>query len=418
MSEPLREVRDGYMISLSFGTPSQVIQVYMDTGSDLTWLPCGNWSFECVDCVRDYRSNKLMLTSTFSPSLSSSSVRDSCSSHLCIDVHSSDNNYDTCTMAGCSLSTLMKGTCSRPCPSFAYTYGEGIVIGALTRDTLRIHGGNPSVSREIEKFCFGCVSTTYREPMGIVGFGRGPLSLPSQLGFLHKGFAHCFLPFKFANNPNMTSPLVLGNLAISSKDHLQFTSMLRSPMYPNYYYIGLEAITIGNASLALVPSSLREFDTLGNGGMLIDSGTTYTHLPKPLYDNLISTLQSMITYPRANHVEEQSGFDLCYIVPCPNNTFGDDYVFPSITFRFLNNASIVLPRGNHFYAMGAPNNYSAVKCLLFQSMEDSEYGPAGVFGSFQQQNMEIVYDVEKERIGFQQADCVSYATTYQGLHKA
>lgn len=415
MMEPLREIRDGYILSLNIGTPSQIIQVYMDTGSDLTWVPCGNLSFNCIDCD-DYKNSKVM--GAFSPFSSSSSTRDSCSSHFCIDIHSSDNPYDPCTVAGCSLGTLLKSTCYRPCPSFAYTYGEGVVSGILTRDTLRVHGSSPSGAfREIPKFCFGCVGSTYREPIGIVGFGKGPLSLPSQLGFLQKGFSHCFLPFKFANNPNISSPLIVGDQAISFKDHMQFTPMLKCPFYPNFYYIGLEAITVNNiiSASAEVPLSLKEFDSLGNGGMLIDSGTTYTHLPEPLYSDLLNVLQSMITYPRSKDVEMRSGFDLCYRIPCPNNNTSEDDL-PSITFHFLNNVSIALPQGNSFYAMGAPVNFTVVKCLLFQSMDDNEYGPAGVFGSFQQQNMEVVYDLKNERIGFQPTDC-ALAAASQGLGK-
>ncbi|KAG2689660.1 hypothetical protein I3760_09G148700 [Carya illinoinensis] len=415
MMEPLREVRDGYLISLNLGTPGQIIQVYVDTGSDLTWVPCGNLTFDCIDCD-DYRNDKL--TANFSPTFSSSSARDLCGSSFCVNVHSSDSYFDTCTMAGCSLLTLLKATCPRPCPSFAYAYGAGAVVtGTLTRDTLRVHGTNKpsSVTRETPKFCFGCVGSTYREPIGIAGFGRGALSLPSQLGFLQKGFSHCFLAFKFANNPNISSPLVVGDAAISSKDYLQFTPMLKNPMYPNYYYIGLEAISVGNVSAIKVPLNLRDFDLQGNGAMLIDSGTTYTHLPEPLYSQLLSVLQSAISYTRAMDMEMRTGFDLCYRVPCTHNNIMDD-LLPTITFHFIKNTSLVLPQGNHFYAMGAPSNSTVVKCLLFRSMDDGDYGPAGVFGSFQQQNVEVVYDLMKERVGFQPRDCASYAAA-QGLHK-
>ncbi|CAI9266291.1 unnamed protein product [Lactuca saligna] len=416
MMEPLRGVRDGYLISLNLGSPPQVIQVYMDTGSDLTWVPCGNLSFNCIDC--DNYTNTTPM-SKFSPLQSSSCVRDSCASEFCINVHSSDNPYDPCSIAGCSLSTLVKGTCSRPCPSFIYTYGEGVVAGTLTRDTLTVHGSaDGSVTREVTNFGFGCVGSSYKEPLGIAGFGKGPLSLPSQLGFLQKGFSHCFLAFKFANNPNISSPLVVGDLAISSKEHLQFTPMLKNPMYPNYYYIGLEGITIGigSGSVIQVPTNLRDFDSSGNGGMLIDSGTTYTHLPEPFYSLLLSELESVINYPRATEVEARTGFDLCYRIPCINNVTNamttmdvDDHLLPSITFHFINNVSLVLPQENNFYAMGAPRNSTVVKCLLFQSMDNEDYGPAGVFGSFQQQNVEVVYDMKMERIGFQTMDCASSA---------
>ncbi|XP_051124700.1 probable aspartyl protease At4g16563 [Andrographis paniculata] len=432
MAVPVKEIRDGYIIALNLGTPPQTIHVYLDTGSDLTWVPCGALSFDCIDCDDDYRSNKL-LAATFSPSLSSSVSRDSCSSPYCIDIHSSDNSFDACTVAGCSLAMLVRSTCYRPCPSFAYTYGgDGIVTGTLARDVLTvlndiIPNRNSSSTWEIPKFCFGCVGATYREPIGIAGFGKGPLSLPSQLGFLQKGFSHCFLPFRYANNPNISSPLIVGELAIASKDYLQFTPMLKSPMYPNYYYIGLEAVSVsvgGNmAQVVPVPSSLKELDVSGNGGMMIDSGTTYTHLPYPLYSKLLVLLQSVITYPRATQVEERSGFDLCYTSPCPTNKILPDDAdddLPLITFHFLNNASLTLPRGNSFYAMSAPRNLTVVKCLLFQSMGDdigagdsssssSSLGPAGVLGSFQQQNVEVVYDLEKERIGFHSSDCAQAA---------
>nr|XP_043620557.1 probable aspartyl protease At4g16563 [Erigeron canadensis] len=419
--EPLREVRDGYVMSLTLGSPPQVIQVYMDTGSDLTWVPCGNLSFNCIDC-EDYTNHSSV--SKYSPLYSSSGVRDTCSSQFCIDVHSSDNPYDPCNIAGCSLSTLIKGTCSRPCPSFVYTYGEGVVTGTLTRDTLRVHGStNHDDTRDVTNFGFGCITSSYREPIGITGFGKGPLSLPSQLGFLQKGFSHCFLAFKYANNPNISSPLVIGDLGISSKENMQFTPMLKNPMYRNYYYIGLEGITlgIGSGSLIQVPTNLKDFDSFGNGGMLIDSGTTYTHLPQPFYSQLISELQSIIDHPRATEVEERTGFDLCYRVPCLNKDGMtmmdvDDHLLPSITFHFMNNVSLVLPQGNNFYAMGAPRNSTVVKCLLYQSMDDGDYGPAGVFGSFQQQNMEVVYDMENERIGFQTMDCAS-SSAFQQLHK-
>ncbi|KAG6382240.1 hypothetical protein SASPL_158127 [Salvia splendens] len=310
MTVPLKEVRDGYVIALNLGTPPQIIQVYLDTGSDLTWVPCGNLSFDCLDC-NDYRNNKFT------------------------------------TMSGCSLTTLVRSTCSRPCPSFAYTYGDGIVAGTLSRDILRVHARD---------------------------------------------------------------------LAITSKDYLQFTPMLKSPMYPNFYYIGLEAITVGNTTPTQVPLNLRGFDSAGNGGMIIDSGTTYTHLPEPFYSQLVETLEAAITYPRATQVEERSGFSLCYHVPCQfNNILGADDI-PPITFHFLKNASLTLPQGNSFYAMGAPRNSTVVKCLLFQSMDDENEidhhcGPAGVFGSFQQQNVEVVYDLDKERIEFQVSDCAMAAVS-------
>jgi len=211
----------------------------------------------------------------------------------------------------------------------------------------------------------------------------------------------------------VSSPLVIGDLAFSSNQSFQFTQMLKSPVFRSYYYIGLEGITVGNGSSIDVPISLRAFDTEGNGGLLIDSGTTYSHLPEPLYSRLLSELGSKITYKRSSEDEDRTGFDLCYKVPVVNNSVVDD--FPLITFHFLGNAELVLPKENCFYAVSAPKDSLVAKCFLFQSMEDGDYGPAGVFGSFQQQNVEVLYDLEKERIGFQPMDCASSAANH-GLY--
>ncbi|CAN1846205.1 Probable aspartyl protease At4g16563 [Linum perenne] len=422
MMEPLRGVRDGYLIPLNLGTPPQLVQVYMDTGSDLTWVPCGNFTFDCIDCD-DYYKSTLNPKSfgSFTPSLSSTSYRDMCGSRFCYDVHSSESYLDPCVVSGCSLGTLLKSTCSRPCPSFAYTYGAGgVVTGSLTRDTLRVHvNNNDTTSREVQKFCFGCVGSTYHEPIGIAGFGRGPLSLPSQLGLDGKGFSHCFLPFKYANNPNVSSTLLLGEASLLFREGMQFTPMLNSSMYPNYYYVGMEAITILATTAATVvntstivgpevPSKMREFDSRGNGGMLIDSGTTYTHLPEPFYSELLSMLGSVIGYPRAGDVEEKVGFDLCYRVPIVGG-------FPGVTFHFMNNASVVVGEENLFQAVEAAKNGTVVKCLMMESMEEEEEGggPAGVFGNFQQQNVEVVYDLDKGRIGFRAMDCASQGLFHQ-----
>lgn len=138
--EPLRGFRDGYLISLNLGSPPQIVQAYMDTGSDLTWVPCGNIPFDCIECD-EYKTDEL--TSTFSPFRSSSFLRDLCTSPLCADIHSSDNPYDPCATAGCPLRSLLRGTCPRPCPSFSYNYDAGgLIVGSLTRDILRVHGSH------------------------------------------------------------------------------------------------------------------------------------------------------------------------------------------------------------------------------------------------------------------------------------
>ncbi|KAL5203457.1 hypothetical protein ABZP36_014409 [Zizania latifolia] len=413
--EPVTTYTDGYLLSLNLGMPPQVFQVYLDTGSDLTWVPCTNTSYQCMQCGNDQHGISSS-TPTFSPSKSSSTSRELCGSRFCVDIHSSDSSHDPCAAAGCSIPAFMSGLCPRPCPPFSYTYGGGaLVLGSLARDIVTLHGsiyGIGTIPLGFPGFCFGCVGSSIREPIGIAGFGKGPLSLPSQLGFLGKGFSHCFLGFRFARNPNVTSSLVMGDLALSGKDGFLFTPMLESITYPNFYYIGLEGISIGDGAAIAAPPSLSTIDPRGNGGVIVDTGTTYTHLPDPFYSSILSSLSSVTPYERSHDLETRTGFDLCFKIPCAHTPCTQDEQLPLMSLHFPGDVKLTLPKESCYYAVAAPKNSVVVKCLLFKRMDDDDGGDVGagaILGSFQMQNVEVVYDLEAGRIGFQPKDCALHA---------
>ncbi|KAE8099498.1 hypothetical protein FH972_017478 [Carpinus fangiana] len=84
---------------------------------------------------------------------------------------------------------------------------------------------------------------------GLLGLGGGPLSLPTQL-WLH-GMA--WIP------------------------------LLRNPNTPTFYYVGLSDLGIGDVRL-LIPENTFKLTEKGYGGVIIDSGTTFSHLPTPVYE--------------------------------------------------------------------------------------------------------------------------------------
>ncbi|KAK8514183.1 hypothetical protein V6N13_063087 [Hibiscus sabdariffa] len=114
------------------------------------------------------------------------------------------------------------------------------------------------------------------KPIGVAGsvvctFSTGTVRVPPKRVF------PLLLGLKvYANNLNIPSPLFMGDVAVSSSyDNMRFTPMLSSPM----------------------PLNLKELDSQCNGGMLIDSDTTYTHLLEPFCSQLLSMLHTAITYP-------------------------------------------------------------------------------------------------------------------------
>ncbi|CAN6354704.1 unnamed protein product [Urochloa humidicola] len=260
-------------------------------------------------------------------------------------------------------------------------------------------------------FSFGCVGSSIRELIGIAGFGKGTLSLPSQLGFLGKGFSHCFLGFRFARNPNVTSSLVMGDLALPSAtaDGFLFTPMLKSVTYPNFYYIGLEGLSlVADAMVAVAPPSLSGVDSKGDGGVLVDTGTTYTQLPDPFYGTVLAAIAAAAPYERSRDMEARTGFGLCFRVPCARAPCAaEEDALPAIGLHLGGGSRLALPKLSSYYPVTAVRDGAVVKCLLFQRMEGEAGGggPGAVLGSFQMQNVEVVYDLVAGRVGFRPRDC-------------
>lgn len=406
-SLPLRAGSD-YIMPLMLGNSQQRLEVFMDTGSDLVWVPCSanssKPSFECIMC-------KDSDIPTFSAFLSNSSRPVDCSSDSCSAIHNSDNPKDICTMAGCPFESIDMDPCLNPCPAFYYAYGDGSLRGELMRDRLSVHlskGG----TRKITNFTFGCAGISLSEPVGVAGFGRGVLAFNAQLGEVgDKGFSYCLVSHRFDDNLHVSSPLLFGESAIPKQGNVHYTPMMNNLKYPYFYYLGIEGISIGGQRLKL-PSRLTKFDEEGNGGLIIDSGTTFTMLPASLHRRVLNKLKSTVRYIRSVDYEAATGMDLCYELPTAE---GSSPVFPTFSLHFKNNATITLPAENYMFMMSDPNDATrtsssdtaatAVGCLIILSSGDEVHGPAAVLGNYQQQNLHVVYDVEKERIGFQPKTC-------------
>ncbi|GLJ27887.1 hypothetical protein SUGI_0547490 [Cryptomeria japonica] len=410
MSLPLRASSD-YIMSLMLGTPPQRLEVFMDTGSDLVWVPCSSNSskkgfFDCIMCEG-------LDIPTFSEFDSHSNRPESCGTVSCSAIHSNDNLNDLCIMAGCPFDTLDMEPCQNPCPPFYYAYGDGSLMGELRRDSLTVHQSKGG-TREISNFTFGCARISLGEAVGVAGFGRGILPFPAQLSEMgSRGFSYCLVSHKFDDNLHVSSPLLFGDIAIPKQGKVQYTPMINNSIYPSFYYLGLEGISIGDHWLKL-PSSLTQFDSEGNGGLIIDSGTTFTMLPESLHRKIINRLKTAIQYNRSVDFEEATGLDLCYNFPTAKGA----PMLPTFKFHFKDNATITLPAENYMFMIPDSDDHTtsttnitstSVGCLIILSSGDEVYGPAAVLGNYQQQNLNVVYDMEKQRIGFLPKICSANA---------
>ncbi|XP_024995056.1 probable aspartyl protease At4g16563 [Cynara cardunculus var. scolymus] len=410
-----------YTISFSLGSaPKRTVTLYMDTGSDTVWLPCK--PFTCIMCEGESDPK----TTPPPQNLSASAAPVTCQSRACSAVHSTLPTSDLCAMARCPLESIEMSECHNySCPSFYYAYGDGSFVARLYKDNLEIPMSSPP-SLVIKNFTFGCAHESLGEPIGVAGFGRGALSLPAQLAVFspHLGtqFSYCLVSHSFETERlRQPSPLILGRVdsvgsenkakrvPTSQPDDFAYTPMLENSKHPYYYYVGLEAITVGNHRLP-APENMKTIDRKGNGGMVVDSGTTYSMLPEEFYNSVVSEFAKRMKsgHKRAKAVEDRTGLSPCYYVD-----EGAKRLVPQMVLHFGGNSSVVMPRKNYFYEFMDGGDDGKVKrkagCMMVMNggYFPESGGPAGLLGNYQQQGLEVVYDLLKKRMGFARRNCAS-----------
>nr|VVV78941.1 unnamed protein product [Nymphaea colorata] len=170
--------------------------------------------------------------------------------------------------------------------------------------------------------------------------------------------------------------------------------MPENPGKPYLYYVGLEGVFVGNRWIQ-APESLKGFDSAGNGGLAVDSGTTFTLFHR--VEEFVLTLGK--NRQRAGDVEEASGLGPCFYVE-ENNWMTS---VPKLVLVFRGNASVDLPKESCFFRFGRRRSQAHVAnsknpgCFLMVGTTEGEdgdeevSGPAGVLGNFQQQNVEVIF---------------------------
>ena len=152
------------------------------------------------------------------------------------------------------------------------------------------------------------------------------------------------------------------------------------------------------------PEIAKRVDQNGDGGTIVDSGSTMTMLPKSLHDSVVAELDRF-NNERAKVIEDKSVFERCYY-------FDGDMMnmnLPDVVLHFVGNgSSVTIPRGNYLVEIDPEKNdpnqrHSA--CLTFKNAGDKIGGTGAVFGYFMQLGFEVVYDLANKRIGFGKQPC-------------
>jgi len=349
-------------MELAIGTPPVPFVALADTGSDLTWT-------QCQPCKLCFAQD----TPVYDPAASSSFSPATCASAACLPV--------------------WRRNCSAAAPCrYRYVYGDGAYsAGVMGAETLTFGAGS-GAAVSVGGIAFGCGvdngGLSYNST-GTVGLGRGSLSLVAQLGVGR--FSYCLTDFF---NTSLGSPVLFGSLAElapgAGAGAAQSTPLVQNPRFPSWYFVSLEGISLGGARLP-IPNGTFDLRADGYGGMIVDSGTTFTVLVESAFRAVVGCVAGALGQPVANASSLDSP---CFPAPPGAQRLPD---MPDMVLHFAGGADMRLRRDNYM----SFNQEEASFCLSIAGTASS----VSVLGNFQQQNIQMLYDITVGQLSFVPTDC-------------
>ncbi|WCJ40569.1 Eukaryotic aspartyl protease family protein [Euphorbia peplus] len=361
-----------YFLRIFIGTPQVEVLAIADTGSDLIWI-------QCQPCDLCYKQKSPI----FDPRRSSSYTDVLCGTTFCNKLNSEARS---CAAGG------FDKTCG-----YSYSYGDhSFTNGHLAVERFAI-GSNTSNSSSPQQIAFGCGTRNGGSfdgsGSGIIGLGGGSMSLVSQLGTqIGRKFSYCLVSTLGESNSSSsssTSKITFGadEIPISVSD-TKVSTPLVSKQPETFYYLTLEAISVGTNKLPYRSLNSRINGNDEKGNIIIDSGTTLTFLDSEFFNQLESVVEESV---KAERVSDPNGiFSICFRVRSQDHNIE----FPAITAHFTD-ADVVLQPMNTFAQVE-----NEMVCFTMIPSND-----ISIFGNLAQIDFLIGYDLEKSTVSFIPTDC-------------
>ncbi|RAL38430.1 hypothetical protein DM860_002408 [Cuscuta australis] len=340
-----RNVLGSHSVQVWLGSTHTPLTLVLDTGSDVTWT-------QCQPCDRHRCYNQAGPIFDPKNSTTYSAVTD-------------------------------KARCGPgPCEYRVEYTDDSFSFGTVSTDNLTLSRGFV-----VSKFLFGCGRNNTlggHDDAGVMGLGNTELSFVSQTSQrFGRKFSYCLN----TEQGGGTGHLTFGGGARGGS--IKYTELLHDYSGSGFYLVDMVGINLNGVQL---PISSAVF---GNG-TFVDSGRSVSVLPLEAYRVLNDSFAKTMgrKYRRA---EGDGVLESCYDL-----SVAAAAVIPKVSFRFgggvvvdLNPASVVVD------VAGDPRRSRA--CLAF--VPDYSPDQMGVFGNYQQQTLEMVYDVAGGKLGFGQNGC-------------
>lgn len=357
-------------VTLAVGTPPQNVTMVLDTGSELSWLPCDAGPL-----------------SNFRPRASSSYAPIPCSSPTCKSQTRDLPNPSSCDAA------------TRSCHvSLAYA-DASTAEGTLGSDLFLL--GRPPARRTV----FGCMTTAYSAAAGdptaagMLGMNRGALSFVAQTNTAR--FSYCI------------SERDAGVLLLGPADFLplNYTPLVQISLPLPYfdrvaYSVQLEAIRVGAETLP-IPKSVLLPDHTGAGQTMVDSGTQFSFLLGQAYgvlkDEFLRQTKGVLA-PEAGYVF-QGAFDTCFRATDASAAAAARRI-PPVVLGFQG-AEVAVGGERLLYRVEGERRGDDDEGIWCFTFGNSDLVPveAYLIGHHHQQNIWVEYDLQNSRVGFAPIQC-------------
>ncbi|PWA70418.1 aspartic peptidase A1 family, Aspartic peptidase domain protein [Artemisia annua] len=346
-----------YYTKVLLGSPPKEFFVQIDTGSDALWVSCKS----CTGCSQT--------NNYYDESLSSTSSLISCSDRLC------SRAATTCT-------SDRQTQCSYTLHHSSGTIAAGYYVSDVIH--LNING----TSEAPPSILFGC-STSIAQPQGgldgVLGFGRQSFSVINQLdslGVAAHVFSHCL--------DSVAGGGVL-TIGYPQEPEIVYTPLVRDVIK---YEINLESVSVNGHTLPINQSILRQ------GRTIVDSGTTFAYLARGAFLHLLDAITKVA--PDYAQPTIRNGIQ-CYM-----SNYSILGRFPGVSLNFADNASMHLRQQDYLVQQQSQGD-TEVWCIGFRESTNQDT----ILGDLVLKDKLIVYDLERQRIGWANHDCSPYinATT-------
>ncbi|KAL9356465.1 hypothetical protein Peur_049718 [Populus x canadensis] len=349
-----------YNVTLNIGQPSKPYFLDVDTGSDLTWLQCDAPCVQCTEAPHPYYRPRNNLVPCMDP--------------ICQSLHS--NGDHRCENPG---------QCD-----YEVEYADGgSSFGVLVRDTFNLNF--TSEKRHSPLLALGCGYDQFpggsHHPIdGVLGLGKGKSSIVSQLsslGLVRNVIGHCLSGRG-------------GGFLFFGDDLYDSSRVAWTPMSPDvkHYSPGLAELTFDGKTTGF-KNLLTTFD----------SGASYTYLNSQAYQGLISLLKKELSGKPLREALDDQTLPLCWKGRKPFESIRDvKKYFKTFALSFTNE------RKSKTELEFPPEAYLIISskgnaCLGILNGTEVGLNDLNVIGDISMQDRVVIYDNEKERIGWAPGNC-------------